>query len=78
MILFCGLCVQTGAGAHSASCPMGTGGPLPEAKARPVRDADHSPPSMTRSRMSRSYTSSAPSAFVACGVSALAIGRDIA
>jgi hypothetical protein len=34
------LCVQTGSGAHPASCPMGPGG-----KARPGRDADHSPPS---------------------------------
>jgi hypothetical protein len=32
------LCVQTGFGAHPASCTMGTGG-----KARPGRDADHSP-----------------------------------
>jgi hypothetical protein len=34
------LCVRTGSGAHPASCTMGTGG-----KARPGRDADHSPPS---------------------------------
>jgi hypothetical protein len=33
-------CVQTGSGAHPASYAMGTGG-----KARPGRDADHSPPS---------------------------------
>jgi hypothetical protein len=26
-------------------CTMGTGGPFPEGKARPGRDADHSPPS---------------------------------
>jgi hypothetical protein len=32
------LCVQTGFGAHPVSCTMGTGG-----KARPRRDADHSP-----------------------------------
>jgi hypothetical protein len=31
------LCVQTGSGAHPASCTLGTGG-----KARPGRDADHS------------------------------------
>jgi hypothetical protein len=37
------LCVQTGSGAHPASCTMGTGGPFPGAKARPGRDADHSP-----------------------------------
>jgi hypothetical protein len=39
------LCVQTGSGAHPASCTMGTGGPFPGSKARPGRDADHSPPS---------------------------------
>jgi len=32
-------------GAHPASYPMGTGGPFPGGKARPGRDADHSPPS---------------------------------
>jgi hypothetical protein len=39
------LCVQTGSGAHPASCPMGTEGPFPGGKARPGRDTDHSPPS---------------------------------
>jgi hypothetical protein len=39
------LCFQTGCGVHPASCPMGTGGPFPGGKARPGRDADHSPPS---------------------------------
>jgi hypothetical protein len=39
------LCVQTGCGAHPASHTMGTGGSIPEGKARPGRDADHSPPS---------------------------------
>jgi hypothetical protein len=29
------LCVQTGSGAHPASCTMGTGGPFPGDKARP-------------------------------------------
>jgi hypothetical protein len=38
-------CVQTGSGAHPASCPMSNGGPFPGGKARPGRDADHSPPS---------------------------------
>jgi hypothetical protein len=42
---FSNLCVQTGSGAHPASSPMGTGGPFPGGKARPGRDADHSPPS---------------------------------
>jgi hypothetical protein len=42
------LCVQTGSGAHPASCTMGTGGgPFPGGKARPRRDADHLPPSST-------------------------------
>jgi hypothetical protein len=39
------LCVQTGSGVHPASCTMGTGSPFPGSKARPGRDADHSPPS---------------------------------
>jgi hypothetical protein len=37
-------CVQTGSGAHLVSCTMGTWGPFPGAKARPGRDAEHSPP----------------------------------
>jgi hypothetical protein len=39
------LCVQTGSGAHPACCTMGTRGSFPGGKARPGRDADHSPPS---------------------------------
>jgi hypothetical protein len=39
------LCVHTGCEAHPASCTVGTGGPFPGGKARPGRDADHSPPS---------------------------------
>jgi hypothetical protein len=39
------LCVQTGSGAHPASYTMGTGVLSPGVKARPGRDADHSPPS---------------------------------
>jgi hypothetical protein len=39
------LCVQTGSGAHPASCTMGTVGPFPGDKARPGSDADHSPTS---------------------------------
>jgi hypothetical protein len=54
------LCVQTGFGAHPASCTMGTRDPFPGAKARPGRDADHSPRLVLRSRMSRTYTSSTP------------------
>jgi hypothetical protein len=36
---------QTGSGAHPASCTVGTGGLFPGGKARPRRDADHSPQS---------------------------------
>jgi hypothetical protein len=36
-------CIQTGSGAHPASYSMGTGGSFPGGKARPGRDADHSP-----------------------------------
>jgi hypothetical protein len=39
------LCVQSGSGAHPASCPVGTGGPFHGGKAQPGRDADHRPPS---------------------------------
>jgi hypothetical protein len=42
------LWVQASSGAHPASCPMGTGGPFPGDKARPGRDADHSPPSSAK------------------------------
>jgi hypothetical protein len=37
------LCVQTGSGAHPASCTMGTGGLSPGVKRGRVRDADYSP-----------------------------------
>jgi hypothetical protein len=38
-------CVQTGSGANPASYPMVTGSSFPGGKARPGRDAYHSPPS---------------------------------
>jgi hypothetical protein len=38
--------------------PAGTGGPFLGGKARPGRDADHSPHLVARSRMSMSYISS--------------------
>jgi hypothetical protein len=41
------------------------------AKARPESDADHSPPSRPRSRMSRSYTLLPPNASEACSGTAL-------
>jgi hypothetical protein len=56
------LCVWTGSGAHSASCPVGTGRPFPGGKARPGRDADHSPHLVPMSWMSRSCTSPPPQA----------------
>jgi hypothetical protein len=37
--------VQTSSEVHPASYPMGTGGRFPGGKARPGRDADHTPPS---------------------------------
>jgi hypothetical protein len=54
------LCVQTGSGAHPASCTMGTGGPFPGAKrGRGVTVTTH-PHLVPRSRISWSYTSSPP------------------
>jgi hypothetical protein len=51
-------CVQTGSGTHPASCTMGTGGPFPGVKrGRGVTLTTH-PHLVSRSRMSRSYTSS--------------------
>jgi hypothetical protein len=73
------LCVQTGSGAHPVSCTMGTGGPFPGVKrGRGVTLTTH-PHLVPRSRMSRSYSSSFPSAFVACSGPALALlyQRDI-
>jgi hypothetical protein len=43
--------VQTKSEARTASCSMGTGGPFPEGKARPGRDADHSPRLVLSKRM---------------------------
>jgi hypothetical protein len=47
-VFFFSPCIHTGSGAHPDSYPMGTGvtgGSFPGGKARPGRDADHSPPS---------------------------------
>jgi hypothetical protein len=55
------LCVQTGSGAHPASSQMGTGDPFPGGKARPGRDADHSPLSSAEVVNEQElYTSSPP------------------
>jgi hypothetical protein len=51
------------------------GGPFPGGKARPGRDADNSPHLLLRSGMSRSYTSSLPSASVACSRTAFSDKR---
>jgi hypothetical protein len=52
------LCVQTGSGAHPASCTMSTGGPFSGGKrGRGVTLTTH-PHLVPRSGMSRSYTSS--------------------
>jgi hypothetical protein len=60
------LCVQTGSEAHPDSCTMGTGGPFAGAKrARGVTLTAHSH-LLPRSRVSRSYRSSPPSATMAC------------
>jgi hypothetical protein len=54
------LCVQTGSGAHPASCTMGTGVLSPGLKSgRGVTLTTH-PHLVPRSSMSRSYTSSSP------------------
>jgi hypothetical protein len=54
------LCVQTGSGAHSASCTMGTGGPFSGTKrGRSVTLTTHRY-QVPRLRMSRSYISSTP------------------
>jgi hypothetical protein len=46
-------------------------GPYPRGKARPRRDADHSPHLLPRSGMSRSYTSSPPKRSTMCSGTAL-------
>jgi hypothetical protein len=54
------LCVQTGSGAHPASCTLDTGGPFSELKhGRGVTLTTHLH-LMPRTRMSRSYGSSPP------------------
>jgi hypothetical protein len=71
------LCVQAGSGAHPASFTVGTGGSFPGNKARPGRDADHSPPSSVVVKKEKGYPPPPPqSAFMACsGSTPLSIGR---
>jgi hypothetical protein len=64
------LCVQTGSEAHPASCKMGTGDPFSGAKRGRGVTLTTLPPRAPRSRMS-SYTSSPPSATMACSGTAL-------
>jgi hypothetical protein len=64
------LCVQTGCGARQASCPMGTG-VLSSGVKRGLCVTLTIPLLVPRSWMSRSYTSSPPSAFMACSGTAL-------
>jgi hypothetical protein len=55
------LCVQTGCWAHPASYTVGTGGSFPGGKARPGRDADHSPHSGAEVKKEQElYTCSPP------------------
>jgi hypothetical protein len=62
------LCVQTGSGAHSVYCKMGTGGGGAFPQGQSAAKAGRWPltPSMLRSWMSRSYTSSPP--WISIGV----------
>jgi hypothetical protein len=66
------LCVQTGSGAHPASCTLGTGGHFPGLKRGLGVTLTTHPHLVMRSRMSRSYTSSPPSAFMAYSGTVLA------
>jgi hypothetical protein len=52
---------------------MGTGGPFPGAKARPGRDADHSPPSSAEVENEYELYLLSPQAPVACSGTALAL-----
>jgi hypothetical protein len=58
------LCVQTGSGAHSASCPMGTGGLFSGGKTCPGVTLTTHPHLVPRSWMSRSYNSPPGSPYV--------------
>jgi hypothetical protein len=71
-------CVQTGSGAHPASCPMGTGGPFPGGKARPGREADHSPPSSAEVKYEWELYLLSPHVSMACSGTAFFIILQIA
>ena len=57
--------VQTGPGAHPASCTMGTGS-FPGGKERPEREAEPSPPSSAVVKKGQSYTFTPPMGRTAC------------
>jgi hypothetical protein len=67
------LCVQTGSGAHSAPCTMGTGGPFPGAKVRPRRDAATHAHLVPRWEWVGAILPLPPSAFLACSGTALTL-----
>jgi hypothetical protein len=54
------LYIQTGSGAHPASCTLGTEGPVPGTKRSGGVTLTTHPHLVPRSRMNRSYTSSPP------------------
>jgi hypothetical protein len=56
--------VQTGSGAHTAYCPMGTGVLSPGVK-RPGCETGHSPPSSAEVKNTWSYTSTPQYVFMA-------------
>jgi len=51
--------IQTGSGAHPASCSIGNGALSPGVQ-RPAREAYHSPPSSTKVKNAWSYSSTSP------------------
>jgi hypothetical protein len=66
------LCVQTGSGAHPASCTMGTGGLFPGGNRRRAMTLTTHPHLVPRSWMNRSYTSSPRTCLRGCSGTALA------
>jgi hypothetical protein len=64
--LFSSLCVQTGSGAHPASCTRSTWGSFPGGKAQPGHDANHWPPSSAEVVNESELFPLPPSATMAC------------
>jgi hypothetical protein len=65
------LCVEIGSAAHLASYPMGKWGPFPGVKCSQGMTLTSHPNLVLRSRMNRSYTSSAPCRLHSNSVTAL-------